>query len=87
MLTGCGSAIATAGMGAPNRYQIDAAGYLGCRAGEISITEFVSESHGSASWVATCDERTVVCGGSPGNWVHCSPLRAAVHELNEARTP
>jgi hypothetical protein len=55
--------------GAGNRYQHFAAGYLGCRAREITIEEYAEDTSGNASWVASCQGQRVVCGGYTGSSV------------------
>jgi hypothetical protein len=73
---GCVSNVVRGGTeGAGNRYQHFAAGYLGCRAREISIEEYAEDTSGNASWVASCQGRRVVCGGYTGSAVHCAEAR------------
>ena len=72
---GCTSTVVYGGRGgAGNRYQHFAAGYLGCRARDITIEEYAEDTSGSASWVARCDERRVLCGGWVGSSVHCTEV-------------
>ena len=61
--------------GAGNRYQHFAAGYLGCRAREITIEEYAEDTSGNSSWVASCQGQRVVCGGYTGSTVHCTEAR------------
>lgn len=71
---GCGSTVVQGGGTGPgNRYQHLAAGYLGCRAREITIEEFAEDGGGNSSWVASCQGRRVVCGD--GSSVHCAEAR------------
>jgi hypothetical protein len=75
--SGCVSTVARGSSeGAGNRYQHFAAGYLGCRAREITIEEYAEDTSGSASWVASCQGARVVCGGYVGASVHCAEARA-----------
>ncbi len=80
----CTSTVVYGGRGgAGNRYQHFAAGYLGCRARDITIEEYAEDTSGSASWVASCAERRVLCGGWVGSSVHCTE----VGELPPVETP
>jgi len=73
---GCVSNVVHGGTeGAGNRYQHFAAGYLGCRAREITIEEYAEDTSGNASWVASCQGQRVVCGGYTGSAVHCTEAR------------
>jgi hypothetical protein len=73
---GCVSTVVHGGTeGAGNRYQHFAAGYLGCRAREITIEEYAEDTSGTASWVASCQGQRVVCGGYTGSSVHCTEAR------------
>ena len=74
--SGCLSTVVHGGTeGAGNRYQHFAAGYLGCRAREITIEEYAEDTSGNASWVASCQGQRVVCGGYTGSSVHCTEAR------------
>lgn len=72
--SGCWSTLTGPGSITPNRYQLLASGFIGCRATDIAITEYLADSSGSSSWVATCRSRTFVCGGSPQGTAHCTEL-------------
>lgn len=73
---GCASTVVYGGHeGAGNRYQHFAAGYLGCRAREITIEEYAEDTSGNSSWVASCQGQRVVCGGFTGSSVHCTEAR------------
>lgn len=74
-LSACTSTVAYGGRGgAGNRYQHFAAGYLACRARDITIEEYAEDTSGSASWVASCSGRRVLCGGWVGGSVHCTDV-------------
>lgn len=64
LLAGCSSTVAAAGSTTPNRYQLLSAGHLGCPASDIAVTDFASDSSGSASWLAVCGGSTFVCSAS-----------------------
>lgn len=74
--SGCASTVVHGGTeGAGNRYQQFAAGFLGCRAREITIEEYAEDTSGNSSWVASCQGTRVVCGGHTGASVHCTEAR------------
>lgn len=76
LVLGCTSTVVYGGRGgAGNRYQHFAAGYLGCRARDITIEEYAEDPGGNSSWVASCQNERVVCGGFPGSSVHCVEAR------------